>query len=68
MIRGALILAVGFGLGYAKALHEQDDIRENIVSVMEFLKEKQQADADKRPPDAESTATEEPEALNTEGE
>jgi hypothetical protein len=37
MIRGALILAVGFSLGYAKALQEQDEVREAAVEFKKFM-------------------------------
>jgi hypothetical protein len=41
MIKGALILAVGYGLGYAKALDDTDNIhilREDLEKVREDFK------------------------------
>lgn len=37
MIRGALILAVGFGLGYAKAIHEQEAHAEFFAGAKDFI-------------------------------
>lgn len=39
MIRGVLIFGVGFGLGYAKAMHDMPDIQENLVTIIQLLKE-----------------------------
>lgn len=43
MIRGALILGVGFTLGYAKALHDSDAVLEKLdglkTSIDDFLNE-----------------------------
>lgn len=38
MIRGAFILAVGFALGYTKALQEQEEIRETLSGMADDLK------------------------------
>lgn len=54
MIRGAIILAVGFSLGYAKAVSDQEEIRAAALTFKQFLedlalqeevKRKQEADA-----------------------
>jgi hypothetical protein len=37
VIRGAFILAVGFALGYAKALHDNPDIHNILEEAKEFL-------------------------------
>lgn len=37
-LRGAIILAVGFGLGYAKAVHDTDEIRDLLQELIEELK------------------------------
>lgn len=42
MIKGAMILAVGFSLGYAKALHDQEDIRSGLAELVTLLKEHEQ--------------------------
>lgn len=55
MIRGAIILAVGFSLGYAKAVSEQEEIRDTALAfkklledlaLQEEIKKKQAADAE----------------------
>lgn len=38
MIRGALILAVGFSLGYSKAIRDSDEIRELLRELIEEMK------------------------------
>lgn len=37
-LRGAFILALGFGLGYAKAVHDTDEIRDLLQDLLEELK------------------------------
>lgn len=37
MIRGALLLGVGFGLGYSFALSQNEDIREATIAFKQFL-------------------------------
>ena len=39
VIKGTLILAVGFGLGYGKALYDMPDIRDGVLIVIQLLKE-----------------------------
>ena len=39
MYRGALILGIGFSLGYAKALQDSADIKNLLVTVVDLLKE-----------------------------
>lgn len=39
MIRGAIILGVGFSLGYAKALHDTDEIKDMLMKVIDGLAE-----------------------------
>lgn len=46
MIRGALILAIGFGLGYAKAASEQDAVRDAVLSAAEATTDALKALAD----------------------
>lgn len=38
MIRGAIFLTVGFGLGYVKALHDVPAIEDGLITVIELLK------------------------------
>lgn len=68
MIRGALILAVGFSLGYAKAVSDQEEIRTAALTFKHFLedlalqeeiKKKQEADAKAEAVDATATEVEE---------
>ena len=48
MIRGAVVLAVGFSLGYAKAMHESEDIRALLTQAVDLLQEqKRKADQPK---------------------
>lgn len=59
MIRGAVILAVGFSLGYAKALHESDDIRTGLAELIRLLN----SEAQNMPTDTvDGTVTEEGES------
>lgn len=37
-LKGAIILAVGFGLGYAKAVHDTDEIRVLLQELIEELR------------------------------
>jgi|tagenome__1003787_1003787.scaffolds.fasta_scaffold20636357_3 hypothetical protein len=37
MFRGAIILAVGFSLGYAKAMQEQEATKEFFAGAKDFL-------------------------------
>jgi hypothetical protein len=37
-LKGAIILAVGFGLGYAKAVHDTDQIRVLLQELIEELR------------------------------
>lgn len=46
MIRGALLLTVGFGLGYAKALYDVPAIQDGLITVIELLKEERAARSD----------------------
>lgn len=55
MIRGALILAVGFGLGYGKAMSEQDAISEVVGHVKRFLDDIAAADKQEKPETVDST-------------
>lgn len=55
MIRGALLLTVGFGLGYAKALYDVPAIQDNLVTVIGLLKD----EAKERAARAEKTDNEE---------
>lgn len=50
MIRGACILAVGFALGYAKALSEVPEAREFLEALKkEWAKMETEAEADETP-------------------
>lgn len=39
MIKGAVILAVGFGLGYAKAVSDQEEVRSAALAFKQFLQD-----------------------------
>lgn len=47
MIRGALLLTIGFGLGYVKALHDVPAIQDGLVTAIGLLKDEAKARADK---------------------
>jgi hypothetical protein len=55
MIRGALILGIGFSLGYAKALHDSEDIKEKLTQILDLAKEANErsktADTEETPDD-----------------
>lgn len=57
MIRGAVILAVGFSLGYAKAMHDSEDIRALLAQAVDLLQEQQRKSEEA----VDGTATETPE-------
>lgn len=67
MIRGALILGIGFSLGYAKAIHDSDDILEKLETLTELVKQavtldEQERNQDKKPEDViDGTIIETPE-------
>lgn len=61
MIRGAFILAVGFALGYGKAMSEQEAVSETLGRLKEFLDEVSAAkdkdkDGQEKPETIDSTA------------
>lgn len=62
MFRGAIILAVGFVLGYTKALHEDESVREELTSITASVKklfeEVQRQSASE--PDQAETSTDNP--------
>lgn len=65
MIRGAIILAVGFSLGYAKAVSDQEEVREAALTFKHFLEDlalqeeiKKKQEADAKAGAVDSTATE----------
>lgn len=37
MIKGAILIGIGFGLGYAKAMSDQEEIRGAAVAFKHFL-------------------------------
>lgn len=39
MIRGAFILGIGFSLGYGKALHDSQEIKDLLLRVIDGLSE-----------------------------
>lgn len=43
MIRGALILGIGFALGYTKAVQEQDDIVARYAELIDLLLKNERA-------------------------
>ena len=47
MIRGALLLTVGFGLGYVKALHDVPAIEEGLITVIGLLKDEAKVRAER---------------------
>lgn len=56
MIRGAVILAIGFSLGYAKALHDSDTIIEKLDDLKKaVINLSEEADSDNT---VDGTATE----------
>lgn len=59
MIRGAFILIVGFGLGYAKCLSEQDEIRDAAMTFKQFLQDEMLKDDIERKKAADAAAEEE---------
>lgn len=39
MLRGAIILGIGFSLGYAKALHDSEEIKDKLTQILDLAKE-----------------------------
>jgi hypothetical protein len=56
VIRGAFLVAVGFGLGYAKAMSDQEELREAAVAFKQFLQDAALEDEIKRKQAADAAA------------
>jgi hypothetical protein len=78
MIKGALILATGFALGYAKAMQENEELRESFgqfVADMRSLAQEAQdrrkaetaAETEEDPPEAEVVNADTPGEDQTDG-
>lgn len=60
MFRGAIILGIGFSLGYVKGLRDSKEVAEMMADIVEALKE-----ATKTPDTAEPTEASAEEVLGT---
>jgi hypothetical protein len=59
VIKGATILAVGFGLGYAKCLSDQEEVRVAAVTFKNFVEDEwQHIRAEREAKNTEATPTE----------
>lgn len=60
MFRGAIILGIGFSLGYVKGLHDSKEVAEKLTEFVDAFKETKKA-----PDKAETTETPTEDILGT---
>lgn len=57
MIRGALILGVGFALGYSKAVYDTPEVKIFVAKLWEDIKVSAEVVSKTEPPSSEPTVT-----------
>lgn len=51
MFRGAIILGIGFSMGYVKALHESEEIKELLKHLLYEIGKREEKRAAEKPPE-----------------